>query len=74
MGLERSRDWVPFNHKSQTCKLCFPRVWDGDSSWESLILNLNLDLDGLDNVRQQFVDPQPNHISPEPGEMDPIGL
>ena len=36
--------------------------------------NLNLDLGGLDNVGQQFVDLQPNHISPEPGEMDPIGL
>jgi hypothetical protein len=36
--------------------------------------NLNLDLGGLDNVGQQFVDPQPNHISPKPGEMDPIGF
>jgi hypothetical protein len=45
-------------------------VWDGDSSWGSL----NLNLGGLYNVGQQFVDPQPIFMSPKPREMDPVGF
>jgi len=45
-------------------------VWDGDSSWGYGSLSLG----GLDIVGQQFVDPQPNHISPKPREMNPIGF
>jgi hypothetical protein len=70
LELERSRDWVPFNQKPQTCKLCLPRVWDGDSSWGCG----NLNLGRFNEMGQQLVHPQPDYISPKPGEIDPVGF